>query len=227
MCAHGIHTWPHIFESVCNGRCGIRSFLESLYQSLPHIMETTTVPNSAIAYESQLLEHFLCFSRVRRDIHAATTAVPFEDAATANEQLLLLARGLTSASSVALDLWTLSMVGCSDTAIVGAMALADTPRDLGAIWKLLLSINNAIPDDLATTRMRVTISMLLPVLKKSVVVLSRMGTAIEVVLPKSTKLDDMEADTPKRYSLTVMAGRSARSASRFLAHRLGVRIFTP
>ena len=157
----------------------------------------TTVPNSAI--EGQLLEHFLLFSRTRRVILAATADVPVEDAATANETLLVLADNLISVSSTALDLWMVSMEGCPDAAIVEAMALADTPRDLGAIWKLLLSINNTFTDELAATRMVVTISLLLPMLKKSVVVMGRMGTAIEVVLGKRIKLEDLEAEAPVRY----------------------------
>ena len=161
--------------------------LESLYLSIHAVMEPTVHETR----DNGMLECFLTFSRIRGDIHAATAVV--QSPATANEMLQQHAR-LTAASAVVLDLWILSMEGRTDAEIVGAMAHADTPRDLGAIWKWLLSINNAFP------LMAVTISLLtLPVLEKSVEVMGCMGRAIEVVLGKKIKLEDMEAEAPVRY----------------------------
>lgn len=170
---------------------GIAEVLESVYRSSP---AETPYLDSAAACDN-MLQNFLRFARNRGAIQQATAA---EGAAITNV-LLQQHDDLTAALALELGLWVLSMEGRPDAAIVGAMAQADTPRDLGAIWKYLLSINDAFPDELAAARMEVTMKLLFPVLMKSIEVLRRMGTAIAAVLQKRTKLDDMKADAPVRY----------------------------
>ena len=99
---------------------------------------------------------------------------------------------LISASSAALARLIQCMKASPDTAIVRAMVLADTPRTLGVIWKLLLSMDNL---EHVTTCIT---SLMLPMLMKSVEVFSLMGAAVEAV-QKRTKLVDLEIDAPARW----------------------------
>ena len=103
-----------------------------------------------------------------------------------------------------LDRWIHSMEGKQDAALVGALASAEIPHALADIWLWWLSVIKgllaATPRGTSSGRMAVPMPMLLfPVLRKSVEVMGRMGSAIKGVLGKSTAVANMQADAPERY----------------------------